>query len=144
MSQGGLHPVLQMPSTLPPNTMIYGGTGLGQARRCSNAEEAKYGTSCQGLWLLRQQERRGSSALLWARRAKLTSSVHKENQFNMRWSQVLFQKQRWVYGESSQQDPRQQKICKCPLESTPARSCAFAGELGFLTQKKHKCPSILD
>lgn len=25
MSQAGLHPVLQMPSTLPPNTMIYRG-----------------------------------------------------------------------------------------------------------------------
>lgn len=39
--------------------------------------------------------------------------------------------------------PNQQNICKRPLKSTPARSSAFAGELGFLTQQIHKCPSIL-
>lgn len=56
----------------------------------------------------------------------------------------MFQKQRWVHEEPPQQGPTQQKICKCPLQFTPARSSAPAGELGFLTQEKHKCPNILD
>lgn len=30
------------------------------------------------------------------------------------------------------------------MEFTPARSFTSAGELGFLTQIKHNCPSILD
>lgn len=46
--------------------------------------------------------------------------------------------------KSPHQDPTQQKTCEHPLEFTPARSSASAGELGFLTQKKHNCPSILD
>lgn len=37
----------------------------------------------------------------------------------------------------------EQNICKHSLKSTPSRSSAFAGQLGFLTQKIHKCPSIL-
>lgn len=43
-----------------------------------------------------------------------------------------------------QQDPTQKKICEYPLEFTPVKTSASAGELGFLTQRKHNCPSILD
>lgn len=74
--------------------------------------------------------------------AKLTSSAQREDQFNMVTGHVSEAEMGSWSLLSRAQGSR--KICKCPLEFTPARSSAPARELGFLTRKKHKCPNILD
>lgn len=104
-------------------------------------EGAKYCTSFQSLQFLRQQEVRGFSAALQTQGSPAlpTKGISSTGDGH----RPCFENRNGLT-KSPHQDPTQQKTCEHPLEFTTAKSSASAGELSFLTQKKHNCPSILD
>lgn len=100
-------------------------------------EGAKYCTSFQSLQFLRQQEIRGFLVALQAKGSPAlpTKGISSTGDGH----RPCFKKR-----EVSPAGPNTAELCEKSLEFRPARSSASAGKLGFLTQKKHSCPGILD